>query len=78
MEGTTVILCCTIFLSLFIILISRLDDVKRCRRHNQIVENYLQIIELHQLNKKERITCLNLYDFQKYNLREALKFQNFE
>ena len=78
MEGTTVIFFITVLLALFIRFIFVIDSLKIKRSHQKIVKEYELHLNTHHLKAKKRIAKLTVYDFQKYNLNDALNIQNFE
>jgi hypothetical protein len=78
MEGGTVIFFITVVLALFILIVFFFNSLIIKNRHREFVNEYVLKINVHHLKAKKRIAKLTVYDFQKYNLNDALNIQNFE
>tara|TARA_R110000868_G_scaffold264861_1_gene523477 strand:+ start:801 stop:1037 length:237 start_codon:yes stop_codon:yes gene_type:complete len=78
MEGGTIIFFITVLLALVIRFIFVFDSLRIKSRHLEIIKEYALILNIHHLKSKKRIAKLAVYDFQKYNLNDALNIQNFE
>lgn len=78
MEVATIVFFITISLAFLIHMKFTIASSKSSHMHQQILLKHAHKIDFHERNHKKRVAKLNSYDFEKYNLHEALNIQNFE